>query len=69
MTERAEWSMSTDPLHKIIEEQKQGKARGIYAVCSANRYVIEACMQQATHAGGINFEPGKPNWWLYGHDA
>jgi D-tagatose-1,6-bisphosphate aldolase subunit GatZ/KbaZ len=24
-----------------------GEARGIYAVCSANRYVLQACMQQA----------------------
>jgi D-tagatose-1,6-bisphosphate aldolase subunit GatZ/KbaZ len=43
--------MKTDPLRKIVEEQKQGIARGIYAVCSANRYVIEACMQQAIHDG------------------
>jgi D-tagatose-1,6-bisphosphate aldolase subunit GatZ/KbaZ len=34
-----------------VEEQKRGIARGIYAVCSANRYVLEACMQQARQDG------------------
>lgn len=35
------------PLRKIVEDQKKGIARGIYSACSANEYVIEACMERA----------------------
>lgn len=39
--------MTTNPLKRIIEMQKQGKAVGIYSACSANEYVIEACIRAA----------------------
>ncbi|MFW6138342.1 MAG: class II D-tagatose-bisphosphate aldolase, non-catalytic subunit [Spirochaetota bacterium] len=32
---------------QMIREQKQGKAKGIYSVCSYNRYVVEAALKQA----------------------
>lgn len=34
-------------LQKVIEAQNEGKAIGIYSICSANRFVIEASMLQA----------------------
>jgi D-tagatose-1,6-bisphosphate aldolase subunit GatZ/KbaZ len=34
-------------LTKLVAEQKRGIPRGIYSVCSHNRYVVEAAMQQA----------------------
>lgn len=36
--------MRTNPLKRIVEIQKSGKAVGIYSCCSANRYVIEAAI-------------------------
>lgn len=39
--------MSTNPLKKIITKQKAGEAVGIYSVCSANDYVIEAAIECA----------------------
>jgi D-tagatose-1,6-bisphosphate aldolase subunit GatZ/KbaZ len=41
----------TAVLREIVDEQKRGAARGIYAVCSANRFVLEAVMQQALEDG------------------
>lgn len=38
--------MSTE-LKQIVADQKAGKASGIYSICSANRFVLEASMQQA----------------------
>src|SRR2546428_14138498 len=35
----------------IVRAQKQGRPRGIYSICSANRFVLEAGMLQAK-AGG-----------------
>lgn len=35
------------PLKKIVEDQKRGIPIGIYSVCSANEYVIEAAMDRA----------------------
>lgn len=35
------------PLAKMVASQKKGEAVGIYSVCSANKYVLEACMLQA----------------------
>ncbi len=37
------------PLKKIVEDQKNGIAAGIYSICSANEYVIEAAMEKAKH--------------------
>jgi D-tagatose-1,6-bisphosphate aldolase subunit GatZ/KbaZ len=33
-------------LHEVVASQKRGEAKGIYSVCSANRYVIEAALLQ-----------------------
>jgi len=41
------------PLIKIIQEHKKGNPVGIYSVCSVNRYVLEASMQQAKIDGSI----------------
>lgn len=35
------------PLLKMIELQKQGQAVGIYSACTANEYVLRACIQRA----------------------
>jgi len=35
------------PLLKIIELQKAGQAVGIYSACTANEYVLRACIQKA----------------------
>jgi D-tagatose-1,6-bisphosphate aldolase subunit GatZ/KbaZ len=35
------------PLKEIVKSQKQGIPKGIYSVCSANEYVIEAAMERA----------------------
>lgn len=35
----------------IIAEQKRGRPRGIYSVCSANSHVLEACIRQADQNG------------------
>ena len=37
----------TNPLVNIVHQQKAGKKTGIYSVCSANRFVIEASILQA----------------------
>lgn len=39
--------MKKHPLLHLIELQKQGKAVGIYSACTANEYVLEACMEKA----------------------
>ena len=38
--------MNKNPLRKLVEVQKQGKAIGIYSACSANRFVIEAVLER-----------------------
>ncbi len=40
-----------DAIQAVIAGQKRGEARGIYAVCSANRHVLAACMLQALQDG------------------
>ena len=37
----------------VVTAQKRGEARGIYSVCSANRFVLEASLLQARTDGGI----------------
>ncbi len=34
-------------LYKVVTSHKEGKPVGIYSICSANRFVIEACMVYA----------------------
>ena len=43
--------MRQNPLKKIVELQKQGKNVGIYSVCSANGYVIEAALKRGISDG------------------
>ena len=43
--------MRQNPLKKIVELQKQGKNVGIYSVCSANGYVIEAAFKRGLADG------------------
>jgi D-tagatose-1,6-bisphosphate aldolase subunit GatZ/KbaZ len=38
-------------LHGIVTAQKRGEARGIYSVCSANGYVVEAAILQGIEDG------------------
>jgi D-tagatose-1,6-bisphosphate aldolase subunit GatZ/KbaZ len=34
-------------LLETVAAQKRGEARGVYSICSSNRFVLEACMTQA----------------------
>lgn len=43
--------MRQNPLKKIVELQKHGKSVGIYSVCSANGYVIEAALKRGLSDG------------------
>lgn len=43
--------MLLNPLKKNVELQKQGKNVGIYSVCSANGYVIEAALKRGKSDG------------------
>lgn len=43
--------MRQNPLKKIVELQKKGKSTGIYSVCSANGYVIEAALKRGRSDG------------------
>ena len=43
--------MRQNPLKKIVELQKQGQSVGIYSVCSANGYVIEAALKRGLSDG------------------
>ncbi|MDY3711831.1 MAG: class II D-tagatose-bisphosphate aldolase, non-catalytic subunit [Agathobaculum sp.] len=43
--------MNHNPLKKLVELQKQGKSVGIYSVCSANGYVIEAALKRGLSDG------------------
>ncbi len=43
--------MNHNPLKKLVELQKQGKSVGIYSVCSANFYVIEAALKRGKEDG------------------
>ena len=41
--------MGSDPdyLQAVVQAQKQGRAQGLYSICSANRFVLEAALLQA----------------------
>jgi D-tagatose-1,6-bisphosphate aldolase subunit GatZ/KbaZ len=41
------------PLLEIVRAQKRGEARGIYAICSANRFVLEAGLREAKADGSV----------------
>jgi D-tagatose-1,6-bisphosphate aldolase subunit GatZ/KbaZ len=40
-------------LGRILDSNRKGKATGIYAICSANRFVLEAGMLQAKRDGSL----------------
>ena len=39
--------MSAGPLLDVARARTQGRVAGIYSVCSANRFVLEAAMHEA----------------------
>lgn len=39
--------MIENPMKKLVKAQKEGKAAGIYSCCSANKYVLQAALEQA----------------------
>ena len=41
------------PLKKLIQLQKSGKDVGIYSACSANEYVLKACMERALQTNTV----------------
>jgi D-tagatose-1,6-bisphosphate aldolase subunit GatZ/KbaZ len=40
-------------LDQVVAAQKQGRARGIASICSANEAVLETCIVQAVHDGSV----------------
>ncbi len=60
-------------LLEVVDAQKRGEPRGLYSVCSANPFVLEAAMLQARADGGsrlhrVHLEPGEPGRRLHGPD-
>ena len=48
----SETATGTRGLLDMVAAQKRGEARGVYSICSANRFVLEAGMAQAATDGG-----------------
>jgi D-tagatose-1,6-bisphosphate aldolase subunit GatZ/KbaZ len=44
---------SVDEMRQLLRENREGKRRGIYSVCTANRLVLEAAFAQAAHDGSL----------------
>jgi D-tagatose-1,6-bisphosphate aldolase subunit GatZ/KbaZ len=44
---------ATERLAEILSENRRGSSAGVYAICSANRFVLEAAMLQAHHDGSV----------------
>ena len=44
---------SNNYLKKVVTAQKQGQAKGIYSICSYNKYVMEASFQQAVEDNSV----------------
>jgi len=44
---------ASDRLRSILEQNRQGQPLGVYSICSANRFVLEAGMLQAKRDEGI----------------
>ncbi len=49
----AEQNDATGQLFHIVQENHGGKQVGTYSICSANRFVLEAGMEQAKRDGGL----------------
>lgn len=43
----------TEYLRKVADARKNGRVLGVYSICSANRFVIEAAMQEAKADGSV----------------
>lgn len=43
--------MERHPITEILGKRKKGKSVGVYSVCSANRFVIEAALERARETG------------------
>lgn len=52
---------STKRLASLLRGNREGRAVGIYALCSANRYVLEAGMQQAKRDDSLLLIESTPN--------
>lgn len=44
---------SVDEMRQLLRENREGKRRGIYSVCTANRLVLEGAFAQAAHDGSL----------------
>ena len=44
---------AVERLRRILQENRRGKVQGIYSICSANRFVLEAGMLQAKRDGSL----------------
>lgn len=40
-------------LHNMVTQQKQGKAIGVFSVCSSNEFVLEACIHRTLKENGF----------------
>ena len=52
---------STESLAALLEAHRDGKPVGIYSLCSANRYVLEAGIEQAKQDGSLLLIESTPN--------
>jgi D-tagatose-1,6-bisphosphate aldolase subunit GatZ/KbaZ len=52
-SKRAARADSTQRLRELLAANRRGKGRGIYSICSANRFVLEAGMLQAARDGSL----------------
>lgn len=50
---RKKGSRAVADLCQLLQANRRGKAVGIYSICSASRYVLEAGMQQANRDGNL----------------
>jgi D-tagatose-1,6-bisphosphate aldolase subunit GatZ/KbaZ len=53
MTSTPSSAAPASPLLDMVRAQKRGEARGIYSVCSANRFVLEASLLEAKADGSV----------------
>jgi D-tagatose-1,6-bisphosphate aldolase subunit GatZ/KbaZ len=53
MTSQPREYTAASTLAEIVQRQKQGKPRGIYAACTANAYAIRAVLRQAARDGTV----------------
>ena len=44
---------AVEQMERILQANRRGKGQGIYSICSANRFVLEAGMLQAKRDGSL----------------